>query len=64
MIRGYTIEEFLGSGSFGAVARVRKHGLDYAMKAFLPGKDDDEFRLEADILSQLDHPGIPAFVQT
>jgi serine/threonine protein kinase len=55
--------EYLGSGSFGAVARAHKGGVDYAMKAFVPGREENRFGLEARILSELDHPGIPRFVE-
>lgn len=43
---------------------MKKNGLDYALKAFLPGDPGSRSHLEADILSRLDHPGIPRFIES
>jgi len=53
----------LGAGSFGAVARVRGRDRDYALKAFIPSRGKKRLSLEGEILSELDHPGIPRFVE-
>ena len=55
----------LGRGAHAAVYRVRRDGVDYALKALHHRADDAagrsllEFRREAALLALLDHPGVP-----
>lgn len=55
----------LGRGAYAAVYRVRRDGVDYALKALHHQPDDVagrsllEFRREAALLALLDHPGVP-----
>jgi serine/threonine protein kinase len=41
---------------------VSKHNRSYALKALAPGKIENDPGLEGHILSQLNHPGIPRFI--
>ncbi|WP_449240919.1 serine/threonine protein kinase [Desulfoscipio gibsoniae] len=67
-MRGYTIEEPLGGGSYGVVLRAVREGYNYAIKAVI--NEDNEapentrlrFRLEAEILKRVNHRQIPGFV--
>ena len=54
----------LGRGSLTAVYRVRRSGVDYALKVLRRvGAGEDEavraFRREAALLARVDHPGVP-----
>jgi diguanylate cyclase (GGDEF)-like protein len=55
----------LGCGAHAAVYRVRRDGVDYALKALHRQADDpagrslSAFRREAALLARLDHPGVP-----
>ncbi len=54
----------LGSGSHATVYRVRRRGVDYALKVLhgLPSRDDDTlaaFCREAALLARVNHPGVP-----
>ncbi|MBX3467259.1 MAG: serine/threonine protein kinase, partial [Planctomycetes bacterium] len=64
LIGGYEVVEELGRGSFGVVYEVQRPGIArrFALKVLLRASDDPEllarFRLEAQIASKLEHPGI------
>lgn len=45
------------------MVRAQRHGRDYALKAFVPGTAENDATREAAILSELNHPGIPRFVE-
>ena len=62
-IRDYRIDELLGRGSFGAVARASKENGNYAIKGFAPEREENKFSLESIILAQLNHPRIPRFIE-
>ena len=64
VINGYRIEESLGAGSFGAVARASRHNKRYALKALIPDKTENDLDREGHILSGLNHPRIPRFIET
>ncbi len=62
----YTVKERIGSGGMGVVYRVRHVtlGREYALKAFKMESEDasmakERFRAEAQVLMQLNHPGLP-----
>lgn len=59
----------LGGGSYGVVIKASRRGRSYAIKAIVnegnePFKDLIlRFKLETEILSRIDHPRIPGFVE-
>jgi serine/threonine protein kinase len=63
VVNGYRIEESLGVGSFGVVARVSRHNRNYALKALAPDRVENDADLEGHILSRLNHPRIPRFIE-
>jgi WD40 repeat protein/DNA-binding SARP family transcriptional activator len=64
-VRGYELQELLGSGHFGAVYRAHQPvvGRDVAVKIILPRFADDpdfirRFAVEAQLVARLEHPHI------
>ena len=56
--------EELGRGAYAAVYRIRRDGVDYAVKALHPAATADErtvvtFRREAALLARVNHPAVP-----
>jgi len=54
----------LGRGAYAAVYRIRRDGVDYAVKALDPAAIVDDatvvaFRREATLLARVDHPAVP-----
>jgi len=45
------------------VARVSRRNRNYALKAFMSDKKENDFDHEKHILSELNHPGIPSFIE-
>ena len=43
---------------------MSKHNRNYALKALAPGKIENDLNLEAHILSHLNHPAIPRFIDS
>ncbi|HZW83283.1 MAG TPA: protein kinase [Candidatus Deferrimicrobium sp.] len=64
-MNGYQIEEYLGVGSFGAVVRASKGGETVAIKALMDTENPtSKLNLEISILSNLNHPCIPRFIES
>lgn len=61
LVEGYTVEDFLGEGSYGCVIKVKDINDDsfYAMKIM-----NENEKNEIDILKNLDHPNIIAYKKT
>lgn len=43
--------------------RARNQNGAYAIKAFVPGKEENDPHVEGSILARLNHPGIPRFIE-
>lgn len=66
---GYSIEAFLGQGSYGAVIKARRQGRHFAIKALAnnnepAGESLLHYQLEAEILRRITHSRIPGLVET
>lgn len=65
LLKGYTLEECIGNGGFGAVYRAKQStiGREVAIKIILPGYANNpefirRFESEANLIARLEHPHI------